>query len=369
MPVLRVGGAERFVSELITHFDPKHVEAAVVSLHPAEGTEIEERLSGQAIPTWYINKRMGFDPRVFRAIHCVVKGFRPDIVHTHQYVLPYSLPVIVYNRIPGRIHTVVTLAEHEVEYYRRWVHRVAFKCGVVPVAVADEVARSVRRVYGIKDVHMIPTAIPVDDYRLSATARVHWRAREGFSSTDVLLVCVAGLRTEKNHALLLDAFARVANRHQDAHLLLVGDGVTRPRLLKQCETLEVRERIHFLGFRRDLPITLAAADVFVLASDWEGNPLSVMEAMAAGMPVISTAVGGIPELVQDGVSGLLVPVRDSDALAAAIEYLLTNVNARHAFGAAAAQQATRRFGVRAAAESYTRLYESVLARHGGGHPR
>ena len=368
VPGFHPGGAERFAVNLITHLDRDHFEPAVIGLHPATGTDIEARFAVQGIPIWHLGKRLGFDPRTFQAIHRVVSRFRPDVIHTHQHVLPYSLPAMLYHRVPGRVHTVVTLAEREVERSRRWVHRLAFKCGVVPVAVAHEVALSVRRVYGIEDVRMIPNAIPVENYRCSQTSRAPWRARQGFSSTDVLLVCVAGLREEKNHPLLLDAFARFAQANGDAHLIMVGDGEIRPLLQGQIETLNLKDRAHLLGWRSDVPDVLGAADVFVLGSDWEGTPLAVMEAMAAGRPVISTAVGGVPELVQDGVTGLLVPPRDPAAFAAAMRHLADHPDLRHAMGEAAGLQAEKRFGVGSAAESYMRLYESVLAGEGWPAP-
>ena len=110
----------------------------------------------------------------------------------------------------------------------------------------------------------------------------------------------------------------------------------------------------------DVPEILNAADVFVLSSDWEGNPLSVMEAMASGKPVVCTAVGGVPELVEDGRCGLLVPPRDTEALAGAMSYTLENPEARTAMGNAAARRAVEHFDLKVMTEAYEDLYGAAL---------
>jgi glycosyltransferase involved in cell wall biosynthesis len=170
------------------------------------------------------------------------------------------------------------------------------------------------------------------------------------------------LRPQKNPALLLKAFARAPALDPRAHLLLVGHGELRPELERQIDALRQRERIHLLGVRSDIPEVLNAADVFVLSSDWEGNPLSVMEAMASGTPVISTAVGGVPELVEDGESGMLVPQGDAQALAGAMQYMLENPKVKISMGRASARRAVEHFDVQAMTEAYEQLYRTIIAK-------
>ena len=116
-----------------------------------------------------------------------------------------------------------------------------------------------------------------------------------------------------------------------------------------------------LGLRSDIPELLNAADVFVLSSDYEGNPLSVMEAMAAGKPIVSTAVGGVPELVEGGC-GLLVPPCDAQALSKAIRYMLESSEARKSMGEASARRAVERFDLRVMTEAYEDLYRELIAK-------
>jgi len=238
----------------------------------------------------------------------------------------------------------------------------AFRRGVIPVAIAREVAQGLRRIYGIDDFPLIPNGIPVDTFRRRAVDRETWRRAEGFAPADVLFVCVAGLRPVKNPVLLLEAFARVLASEPQAHLLLVGRGVLRPHLERQTDALGLRERVHLLGMRFDVPDILNAAEVFVLSSDWEGNPLSVMEAMAAGKPVISTAVGGVPELVEDQRCGLLVPPRDAKALTRAMQYMLENPESRSSMGEASARRAIEHFDLRTMTKAYEDLYRTTIAK-------
>jgi len=239
----------------------------------------------------------------------------------------------------------------------------AFKRGVLPVAIATEVADSLRRCYRIDGFPLIPNGIPIGAFRQPQIGRDAWRRKEGFAPTDVLFACVAGLRPQKNPTLLLESFALGAASNPRARLLLVGEGKLRPRLERRIGALGLQERVSLVGVRSDVPETLNATDVFVLSSDWEGNPLSVMEAMAAGKPVICTAVGGVPELVDDGeVSGLLVPPGDVNALAKAMQYLLEHREVRNTMGKASATKAIERFDLRVMVEAYEKLYRAIIVR-------
>src|SRR4029078_4484168 len=137
---------------------------------------------------------------------------------------------------------------------------------------------------------------------------------------------------------LLQAFAEIKNPR--AHLVLAGDGSLREAIKAYTIERNLSDRVHLIGNQHDSPGILAASDAFVLASNWEGNPLAVMEAMAAGLPVIATAVGGVPELVQSGDQGLLVPAGDRMGFAAAMKTLLDSAETRKNMGNAAHARAT-----------------------------
>ena len=357
---VRMGGAEMMVSHVMRYSDRERFEVAAISLYDPLDGQPEETLAPRGFPVWYLGKKKGFDRRMYTRIDRVLRGFRPHVVHSHLGVLRYALPSMLFRRIPAMVHTVHNLAEEEVDRLGRWVQRAAFKRGVVPVAIAQEVADSIRNLYGIDEFPLIPYGIPTETYRQPLADSEAWRKKEGFAPEAVLFVCVARLAPQKNHVLLLRAFAQGPASNPLAHLVLVGGGKLGPELEKEAEALGLGDRVRFLGPRSDIPEILGAADVFVLSSDYEGSPLSIMEAMAAGKPVISTAVGGVPELVEDGRSGLLVPRGSPKALAEAVNLMVKNHEAREAMGRASLGLATERFDARVMTRAYEGLYDEIV---------
>lgn len=356
----REGGAERVAANLLRASDPEQFDVGAISLLGPFGRHLEHALARDGISVWYMGKESGFDPQVLLRVARIMEHYRPQVVHTHTYALRYAFPYMVYRRIPAMVHTVHNIAEREVEWYGRWVHWLAFRRGVIPVAIAREVAESIRRVYGIDHSPLIPNGIPVDAYRNPPVDRERWRDKEGFASTDFLFVCVAGLRPQKNPALLLQAFHRGPASDPRTHLLFVGGGTLKSELERQIGALGLQSRVHLLGLRSDIPEILNAADVFVLSSDYEGNPLAVMEAMAAGMPVISTAVGGVPELVEDDC-GLLVAQGDEQKFSNAMRYIFENTKIRMAMGRASGARALERFDLQIMTKAYEDLYRDLIA--------
>jgi len=362
LPNFGPAGAEQMAVNLMRTLNREQFEASAISFFNPSGTDQEKILSQSGIPVWYLGKRPGFDPRMFVRVARVLKRIRPHVVHTHRYVLRYALPPMLSGRVPAMVHTVHNLAEKEVDWSGRLIHRMAFWQGVIPVTIADDVDDSLRRFYKIDGFPLIPNGIPVDDFRKPSIGRDRWRKEEGYAPTDVLFVCVARFKPQKNLALLVKAFAQGPALEPRAHLLVVGHGELRRDLERQIDALGLWEKAHVLGMRSDVPELLNAADVFVLSSDWEGNPLSVMEAMAAGTPVVSTAVGGVPELIEEGESGLLVPPGDARALGGAMQYMLKNPEVRTSMGRASARRAVEHFDLRVMTEAYEELYRTTVAK-------
>ena len=362
LPDIGPAGAEQMAVNLMRTLNRAQFEVSAISFFDPSGTDQERILAQDGIPVCYLGKRPSFDPRMFVRVARVLKRVRPHVVHTHRYVLRYALPPMLYGQVPSMVHTVHNLAEKEVDWSGRLIHRIAFRQGVIPVAIAVEVESSIRRYYNVDGFPLILNGIPVSAFRKLSIDHDKWRKKEGFTPTDVLFVCVARLRPQKNPALLLKAFAKRPALDPRAHLLFVGHGELRRDLERQVDTLGLRKKIHFLGVRSDIPEILNAADVFTLSSDWEGNPLSVMEAMAAGTPVISTAVGGVPEVVEDGESGVLVPPGDAQALAVAMQSMLENPRLRTSMGRAAARRAMEHFDLKVMTEAYEELYRATVAK-------
>ena len=362
IPMLAPGGAEALAVHILTGLDRQRYDVAVVSLRKWSRCDLERLLAEHKVQVSYLGKRPGFDYRMFYRVHRVLKDLRPDILHTHLHVLRYALPSMLSFTLAAKVHTVHNLAEREAELGTRWIQRYAFNHGVVPVAVSEEVAVSLERLYGIRRCRMIANCIPTDLYASPRTSRREWRAREGFGHNDVLFVCVARFAPQKNHALLLKAFAQGPASDPKAHLVLVGGGALHGQMEQQARNLGLSGQIHFLGLRTDIPDVLGAMDVFVLSSDFEGSPLSVIEAMASGLPIVSTAAGGVPDLFEAGKEGFLVQPGDDKGLSDALVLLLRDSDARKSLGIAAAKRAKRKFDLLTMVRSYEQLYESTIGR-------
>ncbi len=327
-------------------------------LYPAMNSSIEARLAEASIPLWHLGKRPGFDPSLFSALDQLFKKVRPHVVHTHLSVLRYALPGLIRRRVPVVVHTLHNLAQHETDTFGRLLQWFAFRRAVLPVAISREVAASIERVYGIRCKALVPNCVPVAHYSRSESDRTRWRAKEGFSPDAILFTSVARLDPQKNPLLMVKAFAALNDPR--SHLLMIGDGSLRANVLEAIRGCDLENRIHLLGKRSDIPECLAASDVFVLSSDWEGNPLAVMEAMAARLPVIATAVGGVPELVESGSQGILVAPRDGAALTEAMRTLLHNAERRKAMARAARARAISSFNVDRMAQGYAQVYQDAI---------
>ena len=365
---LGAGGAERMAVHIVLGLNRHRFEPAVVAYSGRYGSDLEQKLDQGGIQTWFLGKGPGFGWRTYPRLHRVFKEFRPDIVHTHVHVMRYAFPALIHFKPRLMVHTVNNMAECEIEPRARWLQRLAYRRGVVPIAVAREVAASLERLYGIGGCRVVWNCVPTELYASPQTPRSTWRAKQGFSEDDLLITCVARFAPQKNHSLLLNAFAKGPASNPKAHLVLAGEGVLRARLQRQVNELGLTSRVHFLGLRRDIPDVLGASDIFALSSDYEGNPLSVIEAMAAGLPVVSTAAGGVPELLQNGRQGFIVQPGDAKGLSQGISTLLNDGNLRREMGAAASLRAKEKFDVSAMVRAYEELYTELSASTGAWNP-
>lgn len=366
IPDMTLGGAQQIMADVALRIDPGKFKVAVVSMFPPAGRPLESELERAGIQISYLGKRVGFDPRMLLRLDHAMRRFNPDIVHTQCYALLYLIPLVLVRRTPVVVHTVQNVAKEDA-YGVPWLVRWGFRRGVRPVAVCEEVARSVRQLHRLADCPVIFNGVDVQKCRRGADARERCRKDLGMDAGSIVFVNVGRISAQKNYGMLLKCFARVAEKVPDSHLVIAGSGELEPELRQQVMAMDARRNVHVLGARDDIPDLLAASDVYVLTSAWEGNPLSVMEAMSAGKAVVCTAVGGVPELVQDGVTGRLVPAGDAEAFTGAMLDLARDPGVRHRLGGHAAQEAERRFDVSVTVKSYADLYLHLLdsAKSGG----
>ena len=357
-----VGGAEEMVLNLVRHLPP-HYEPAVLCIHEAGPIGLEIQQTG--VPF----KVLGLKPGLLRPFDVLrLQDFlyqcQPDIVQT--FLLTGSLYgrfAAMMARVPVVIGTEVNVYERKRPWHvqaERWLMR-----GTDAVIASAE---SVREFY-IKQINADPAKVEViynavDWSRLETTiSREDMRRAMDVPVEGPLLGIIARLTEQKGHRVLLDALAQRPDLSR-AHLVIVGDGPLSAALQRQAAGLGIADRVRFLGARRDLGNLLSAIDVFVMPSFWEGLPLAMVLAMGAGLPVVATRVAGIPEVVQDGVNGLLVTPGESGELGAALSRVVNDDTTRVLLGQAARAFVRPRFGVDGYVNAITGLYDRLLTAKG-----
>jgi glycosyltransferase involved in cell wall biosynthesis len=234
------------------------------------------------------------------------------------------------------------------------------------VAVSSDAAAVCRGVEGIAEdkVRIILNGIDTERYTPDPTARTNQRRSFGIDAATLLIGIVARLSPEKNHQLLLRACGTLHRRGVQFHLLVIGDGPSRGGLEAVALTAGIADQVTFLGARDDVASLLPALDVFALSSTTEGISLTLLEAMSCELPVVATAVGGNPEVVDDGVTGYVVPLDDSD-MADALQRFSHGAgtapsDARSVMGKAGRDRVLRHFSLERAVEEYHALYTAAL---------
>jgi len=323
-----------------------------------QGGALGDALAADGIPSRAFSRRGKVDLRLIGQLARQLRADKAQVVHTHH------LGQLMYAGIAGRlVGARVVHTEHE--YYtlsrRRSQRLLRILSGVADVvtSVAEPVTEFLRDQVKIPAIKLrtIPKGVDLNCYRSACpVARSTLGLREG----DVVVGCVARLEPEKGHAVLLDAFRRVSSRFPRAKLLLIGEGSERARLQTLASGFGLNEAIRFLGERADVPELLASCDLVVLASVHEGLPMALLEAMASGKPVVATRVGSVPDLVQNGYTGLLVPPDDPTALAEALEVLVADGNQRQKLGEQAREHVQTRYDFDLTIARYTALYEAIL---------
>jgi L-malate glycosyltransferase len=359
-----VGGTELNAVRTAERLDPDRFEIKVVCFRD-EGP-LRARYEAAGISVLTLRLRHLYDARAVRLglqLRRFLRTERIDIVHSHDmYSNPFVTPWARAARTP------VVIAS------RRWwqtlpstklrvANSLAFRMAHCVLANSPTVAESVRTVERIprQRVSVIPNFVDDAAFEAPTPNEVRTLRREWQLPNDAVVVgCVARLVPVKNHTQLLDAVAQLCAQDIAVHAVIVGDGPTRSLLEAKARALRIEHLVHFAGERLDAINFHQLFDISVLCSLSEGFPNSIVEAMAAGRPVVATAVGGNADAVRDGETGYLVPVGNAGALAVAIGRLARDVSLRERFGSAGRTAARASFHRSAVVPALEALYERLL---------
>jgi glycosyltransferase involved in cell wall biosynthesis len=332
-----------------------------ISLGPGPDGPEAQRFREVGAETHRIGRRArGVDPAALVCLARLLARERVTVVHTHN---PLAL---VYGAPAGRLaRAAVVHTKHGANpapRRQRWLRRLAAVLAETFVAVSAETARVAEQGHECepRKLRVIPNGVDIERFRRDEASRRELRQELGISADAWVIGSVGRLAPEKDHALLLRAAAPLLSER--CQLVVCGDGSELGRLQELAGALAVSRFVRLLGARTDVGRVLSAFDAFALSSRTEGLPLVVPEAMAAGLPVIATAVGGLPAVVEDGVTGRLVPPGDVEALRGALRELASDPARARRMGEAGRHAADRRFSGQRMVDDYLALYEGAAAR-------
>jgi glycosyltransferase involved in cell wall biosynthesis len=342
-----MGGLEKLLVELARHTDRRRFDLSFVSLGGRGVLAEDVEACGWSVTA--LERPSGFHPRLVLQLARLFRRWRIDVVHTHDE-RPH-----VYGAIAGRLAAVTRVIHTR--------HRGQ------NLAVSPRQALLLRFVTTLTDRFV---CVSRDSARLAARQGVSsrklcvvWngidttRFQANRTSLDGPVVAVARLSPEKDVETLLRAIALAARGRLTFHLEVAGDGPCMPILRRLTTELGLNDRVQLLGQVREIPRLLARAGIFVLPSRTEGVSLTLLEAMASGLPVVTTRVGGNPEVVEEGVTGLLVSPGDPAALAEALLQLESSPEKRLRFGMAGRARVEEHFEIRRMVAKYQDLYQGL----------
>jgi len=357
---LDVGGLERVVLDLVSQARELGQSPAIICLERPGALAAQAAAAG--VPLVCLAKAPGVQSDTVRRLRSALRQLRPAVVHTHQLgALFYAGLAACGTGLPVLVHT-----EHGRNFTaglrRRLLGRIAAHYAARFFCVSSDIAAHVvdRCIVPRRKTIVVPNGIETARFH-AAAHRLPLRQALGIAPAAPVIGTVGRLTAVKRQDRLLSAFAQVLRHVPAAHLLLVGDGPLRDDLHAQAAALGIAARVHFAGYQAQPERYLAAMDVFALTSDSEGMPLAILEAWAAGLPVVAARVGGVPELVAPEETGLLCEPDDGATLARSLTDLLIHPAKADRLGTAGRRVVESYYTLRRMAEVYQSHYATLLA--------
>ncbi len=342
---LSFGGAQRFVVDLVNHADKHSYRFSIVTLR--DDIRLAEQITTD-VSVHVVEKKGKLSLGLFADLRKKLTELNPDIVHTHLFAPD------IWGRVAARqVGLPIVTTEHNTNYadgaIRNWVKKQTTHHTSTHVAVSDAIRSYSMKHYGITDMQVIRPGIDLSQF-LSVPALT--------KKKELRYLMLGRITKQKGFDIGLQAFARVQEKNWQ--LSIVGEGEDKQLLETLVARYQLQQQVTVLVPTADVAGLLSNHDVVVVPSRWEGLGVVIMEAFAAGRVVIGSAVGGIPELIQQQQTGLLVPAEDVDALHNMIQTTLEDPSLRSTLGAAARMYAKTHFGLEKMIGAYAQVYQSCL---------
>lgn len=330
LPYFGIGGAETMVSRIVSHMDLKSVDIKVFCIYGhALGNHLEKAISDHGVSIQYLGKGKGFSFSALARLWKALSSYRPNIIHTHLSACVYCIPWNIFHR-KVLLHTVHNIPARELTRIKQIPMFMMYKCGAaVPVAISREIQRQMVTHYALKRKPIVINN-PVDIERFENTRREH---------RDIVIVTAGRLTEQKNQKFLIEIIGELSKEYPAIRLLILGDGPLKSMLIDLIEKTGMSHRIQLTGNVDDIENYFAGADIFALCSDYEGVPLVILEAMAAGLPILSTDVGGVRDVI--GQCGILIEKGNKEEYKTSLKRLIDDQSLRRKLGERAQENAVK----------------------------
>ncbi|MDR2229247.1 glycosyltransferase [Elizabethkingia ursingii] len=358
IPNLGYGGAEKFCIELANELG-KTNEVSLISLYEYdELTMLPKNLINENINLIFLNKKKGFDLKIIISLLLIILKKRPDIINTHLNALMYiAIPYLFFYRRVKIFHTVHNLADKEVGKFLQKVYNIFFNyLKIYPIAISHEVLKSIKKIYGNKHNYLINNGINKPAVSLNLERVNEEIASYKLNDKTKVFLNVGRINKQKNQESLLRVFAE----HKQHLLLIIGNADINNIDLKEKLLINKPDNVIFLDNKNNVGDYMSLVDFFILSSSYEGLPITLLEAMSLGSFVLSTPVGGIPDVIENKVNGLLSKgISDkeiNDIILTSLDYseneiLTVKNNAEKTF--------LNKFTMKICSEEYFQLYSLV----------
>ncbi|MGQ9571453.1 MAG: glycosyltransferase, partial [Thermodesulfovibrionales bacterium] len=357
---LPVGGVENQLLMTLKNYDRMKLYPLVCSL--LDKGEIGKEIEDAGIEVIALNKlKHRFDWTIVKDIYRLIKKRNIKIVRTHQY------HANLYGRLAGwlakvpcivaSIHNVYTM---DRKLHRRIMNKFLSRFSDKVVAVSETVKKDILKYDGLREDEIIVIYNGIDTDSFVNRDGNAIRREFGIPSDVPVIGTIGRLTFQKGQKYLIEAASKIKEKFPGIMLLIVGDGPMKDGLRNYAKILDLNENVIFTGSRRDIPALLAAMDIFVLPSLWEGLGNALLEAMASGKPIIATDIPPIREIVNSEKVGILVPPQNSNAIADSIEFLFHNKNFAENLANAARERVFTTFHIKTSVRHYTELFENIL---------
>lgn len=349
IPDFPLGGAETMCQTLSCTLSAMGHSVTVVSLYRCD-TILTKKLNNAKIPVYYLDKKPGLDLNCIPKLRKLIREQHPDVIHTHIHALKYAFAASLGLGIP-MLRTIHSIASQDAEADTSINRFLFLHRFVTPVAISDAIAQTVSEYYRIPS-HDIPVVLNGVDFSRS-------KPKQSYAlQSPAQLIHVGRFCEVKNHECILHALAALKEKGCFPHLKLFGSGELLDTIRSLSHSLGLSDQVEFCGLTDNIYPYLSDADIFLLPSKWEGIPMSIIEAMGTGLPIIAANVGGIPDMLTDRKSGILISP-DAQSLSSALTELLADADLRQHLGQAA-KQASAAFSAEAMANDYLTLYQKLI---------